>query len=68
MSRVDLPEWCYAFEGCNVTRIAVVGNGPLSMEQREDLRSGAYQVVVRFNFMNNRCAAVVASWPHPSLR
>ena len=54
MCRVDLPEWCYAFEGCNVTRIAIVGNGPLTMEQRSDLSSGAYQVVVRFNFMNNR--------------
>lgn len=35
-------------------RIAVVGNGPLSVDQRADI--GNYDSVVRFNYLNNRCA------------
>ena len=39
--------------------IAVVGNGPLSGHQRQQIASS--DVVVRFNEMNFRCAALAAS-------
>lgn len=55
--RKGIPKWCSAFEGCHVRNIAVVGNGPLSAQQRSELNSGRFQVIVRFNYLNNRCEA-----------
>ncbi|CAK0787582.1 hypothetical protein CVIRNUC_010804 [Coccomyxa viridis] len=52
--RKGIPKWCSAFEGCHVRNIAVVGNGPLSAQQRSELNSGRFQVIVRFNYLNNR--------------
>ena len=55
MHRTELPRWCKAFEACDVREVAIVGNGPLSAQQRSELNSGRFQVVLRFNFLNNRC-------------
>ena len=55
--RKGLPKWCGAFQGCHVRNVAVVGNGPLSAQQRSELNSGRFQVIVRFNYLNNRCEA-----------
>ena len=55
--RKGLPKWCGAFKGCHIRNIAVVGNGPLSAQQRSELNSGRFQVIVRFNYLNNRCEA-----------
>ena len=55
--RDGLPKWCGAFEGCHVRNIAVIGNGPLSAQQRSELNSGRFQVTVRFNYLNNRWEA-----------
>ena len=54
MCRAGLPEWCGAFKACDTKNIAVVGNGPLSAQQRSELKSGRFQVIVRFNYLNNR--------------
>ncbi|KAK9818286.1 hypothetical protein WJX72_010101 [[Myrmecia] bisecta] len=48
-----LPAFCLAFDKCGVTRVAVVGNGPITDAQRREINS-MYQVVVRFNYQNNR--------------
>ena len=55
MHRTELPRWCKAFEACDAREVAIVGNGPLSVQQRSELNSGRFQVVLRFNFLNNRC-------------
>lgn len=55
MHRTELPRWCKAFEACDAREVAIVGNGPLSAQQRSELNSGRFQVVLRFNFLNNRC-------------
>lgn len=55
MYRKELPTWCGAYDPCESKEVAVVGNGPLSAQQRSELNSGRYQVIVRFNYLNNRC-------------
>lgn len=65
MNRPVLPKWCHAFSACNNTDVALVGNGPLSAEQREHLNSGAFQVVIRLNFLNNRCVPRVDEQMRP---
>lgn len=41
-------------------RLAVVGNGPISEEQREEIELA--DTVVRFNAMNNRLAILSLHW------
>ena len=43
-----------AMDMLHTARVAVVGNGPLSQAQRDEIQSA--DRVVRFNAMNNRCA------------
>ena len=59
--RPELPTWCGAFNACESGAVAVVGNGPLSAQQRSELNSGHYQVIVRFNYLNNRCRRLSSS-------
>ena len=42
-----------AMDTLHTSRVAVVGNGPLSQAQRDEIQSA--DRVVRFNAMNNRC-------------
>ena len=44
------------------TTVAVVGNGPLSEADRDQINSPAMDVVMRFNRLNNWCAAARVSW------
>jgi hypothetical protein len=65
MHRTELPRWCKAFEACDAREVAIVGNGPLSAQQRSELNSGRFQVVLRFNFLNNRCIHAKQLPVHP---
>lgn len=79
LCRPALPKWCHAFSACNTIDVALVGNGPLTVEQQRELSSGAFQVVIRLNFMNNRSVeqsmlclltckqATITMWPEPDM-
>lgn len=58
MCRAGLPKWCGAFKACDTKNVAVVGNGPLSAQQRSELKGGRFQVIVRFNYLNNRYKSI----------
>ena len=62
-SAAQQSRYCRLFQGKNMDgkekSIALVGNGPLSDEQRA--RISTHDVVVRFNYLNNRCVVVRTS-------